>query len=375
MARPKENKTCNRCGKSPLHWGLAQTPDGKAKPVLCNPETPNVPHWDGWPDVRYCPGNAEAKPQPAQETPQTTGDSIPSASAELWKLVKPAAMAELGNLSATKQIIHKIIVSKPETGEDFEIAGVHSQVPKLIKRINAIRTFHQKQNRRVGMAIKLVGPAGTGKTEAAKAAADALNMRFYPVQVGPQTSKADLYGFMSASGQYIRTPFRDAFEHGGLLLMDELDAGNPGVLTGINAILANTFCGFPDGVIEKHPDFFCIAACNTFGNGADRLYVGRLQLDAATSDRFVDYVWDYDHAIEHAIATENPGWVQRVHALRDAAAKLKLRVVISTRAVVSGCAYLAGGMSIRETLDECIRKGMSSDDWDKLMANVPAEHR
>lgn len=373
MARPKEPKTCKHCGEGPFYWGLAQTASGGTKPVLCRPETPNVPHWDNWPTQTHCPGNSSAT---VQETPQETpkAEGIPSASTELWKLVKPAAMAEIGGMSSTKTIIHKIIVTKPDETE-IEITGCHSQVPALIKRIQALRMFHQKQGRKVGMAIKLVGPAGTGKTEAAKAAAEALGMPFYPVQVGPQTSKADLYGFMSASGQYIRTPFRDAFEHGGLLLMDELDAGNPGVLTGINAILANTVAGFPDGVIEKHPDFFCIAACNTFGNGADRMYVGRLQLDAATSDRFVDYVWDYDTAIEGAIAAENPGWMQRVHALRDAAAKLKLRCVISTRAVVSGCAYLAGGMSIRETLDECIRKGMSSDDWDKLMANVPAEHR
>ena len=82
-----------------------------------------------------------------------------------------------------------------------------------------------------GVHVLLVGPAGTGKTSAAAATARALGIPFEAVSVGPQTSKADLLGFIDAGGTYHDTPLVRAFRDGGLFLIDELDAGHPGVLT------------------------------------------------------------------------------------------------------------------------------------------------
>ncbi|MCH7728630.1 MAG: hypothetical protein IH991_19420, partial [Planctomycetes bacterium] len=73
------------------------------------------------------------------------------------------------------------------------------------------------------------------------------------------------------------------------------------MLVVVNAALANGHLRLPDGTtVDRHADFVCAAAANTFGTGADRQYVGRNQLDAATLDRFAAcrLAFDYDVDLE-----------------------------------------------------------------------------
>lgn len=219
----------------------------------------------------------------------------------------------------------------------------------------------------LGVHQMLVGPAGGGKTTCCEKVAEILNIKFYPMSVGPQTTKSDLLGFIDAAGNYHTTPLRDSFENGGLLLLDEVDAANAGVLTIINSLLANGYCSFPDGIKKRHEGFRCICACNTYGRGADREYVGRNQLDAATLDRFAVVDFDYDEEMERAIAGNNT-WVEKVQRYRKRAFELKMRVVISPRASIFGARLLAEGM--KETLVEelTVWKGVSAEIRGKIKA-------
>ena len=212
----------------------------------------------------------------------------------------------------------------------------------------------------LGIHQMLVGPAGGGKTTTAEKVAEILNLKFYPVSVGPQTTKSDLLGFVDAAGNYHSTPLRDAFENGGLLLLDEVDAANAGVLTIINSLLANGYCAFPDAIIQKHPDFRCVCACNTYGRGADCQYVGRNQLDAATLDRFAVVDFDYDEQMELALAG-NPEWTKKVQRWRKRAFDLKMRVVISPRASIFGARLLAAGLPEKDVEDLVVWKGITDD--------------
>ena len=218
-----------------------------------------------------------------------------------------------------------------------------------------------------GVHQMLVGPAGGGKTTCCEKVAEILNLKFYPMSVGPQTTKSDLLGFIDAAGNYHSTPLREAFENGGLLLLDEVDAANAGVLTIINAMLANGFCSFPDGVKKKHEDFRCICACNTYGRGADRQYVGRNQLDAATLDRFAVVDFEYDEKLEYALAG-NDEWVNKVQAYRKKAYELKMRVVISPRASINGARLLASGFKEKVVEEMVIWKGISEEIRKKIMS-------
>lgn len=202
----------------------------------------------------------------------------------------------------------------------------------------------------------LVGPAGSGKTSCVKSVADALNLHFYPLSLGPQTSKGDLFGFIDAAGNYQRTAIRDAFEFGGVLCLDEIDAAAPGVLTGINSLLSNGFCRFPDKEIKKHDDFRCVCTANTFGRGGDRLYCGRNQLDGATLDRFAVVEFNYDEDLESTYQ-DNREWFDVVKSYRKNVENLKLRFVISPRATINGAKMLRAGLPLEFVENSVIFKG------------------
>lgn len=208
----------------------------------------------------------------------------------------------------------------------------------------------------------IVGPAGAGKTTVCEQIAEALALPFY-MDGAPSGSHVYL-GFVDAHGTYHRTPFREAFENGGVYLADELDGStDPAAPLTLNAALANGVMVFPDNPapVKRHPDFRMVAACNTYGTGADRVYVGRVQLDGSTLDRFAFMEFPYDEGLERALSA-NPDWTARVHAVRRAVASLSLRHIVSTRAIVNGARLLAAGIPQERVEALILWKGLTATD-------------
>ena len=127
--------------------------------------------------------------------------------------------------------------------------------------------------------ILIHGPTASGKTHSAEQLAEGMGAKFY--MHGAMSMAHELTGFVDAAGNYHRTPFRDAFEHGGICLLDEVDSWDGQVTLALNAPLANGQCAFPDGMVKRHRDCIIIAAGNTTGSGATADFVGRNRLDAA----------------------------------------------------------------------------------------------
>ena len=253
--------------------------------------------------------------------------------------------------------VRPVEIRKPD-GSKVKLAGVqHEKFDTLVSIVSA------------GLHVFLVGPAGTGKSEAAVRVAEGLGLDFYTMSVGSQTSKSDLFGYMDAQGNYHTTPFRAAYEKGGLFLLDEVDAGNANVLVGINNALASGQSPFPDSEmpIKAHPDFRLVATGNTFGSGASRQYVGRNQLDAATLDRFTTLVWDIDMNIENFIAKTNGPtfgnkWLKVVRSVRtEAIENMALRAVVSPRATLRGSRLLEVGMGYEEVVQVALLANMPPD--------------
>jgi len=219
----------------------------------------------------------------------------------------------------------------------------------------------------------VVGPAGTGKTHAAAQVAEALERDFYTMSVGAQTSKADIIGYMSANGTYVGTHFREAYENGGVFLMDEIDAGNANVIIQVNAALSNGLCSFPDKMVKRHEDFIFLASANTFGDGASRQYVGRNQLDAATLDRFVFLEWKIDEDLEEVMAggtSDGKKWLQVVRGLREWAAKNAERTIVSPRATERGVALLGAGMPYTKVIDHAVLGAFPADKRKEAMSQA-----
>ncbi len=268
-----------------------------------------------------------------------------------WQLTNQVIDSEerLKKLIKSKIKSEKISIAIPDLPE-IDATNEHMQFPKLCAVVAL--------NKPAWMA----GPAGSGKTTAAEHVAKKLEMEFSCISVCEQSTQFDLLGFHNAHGDYVTTEFRKRYEQGGIFLLDEVDKGSPNTLAVLQAATEAGHCAFPDGMIPKHKDFRLIASGNTYGNGADALYVGSIQLDAAFINRFAFIAWDYDEDFERKLAG-NDAWVKRVQSLRKKAADLKMRVVISPRASITGAHFLKSkAFSQKEVEEMLIFGGMSESD-------------
>lgn len=252
-----------------------------------------------------------------------------------------------------------VTVTNDQTGEARNVGVAHKNFPTLLKMVSARDSSGNRLN------IWLPGPAGSGKTYAAEQAAKALGLSFY--FSGALDSQYALLGFVDAKGATVRTLFREAYEHGGVMLLDETDASDPAaVVCALQAALANGVCAFPDAIVRRHPDCCIIASANTWGTGATAEYVGRMKQDAAFLSRFVTLPWEYDETLERALCPDNPAWADRVQFVRRRARESGIRVVISPRATVNGAALLASGLPIEIVETATLRQGMTDADWSKV---------
>jgi hypothetical protein len=190
--------------------------------------------------------------------------------------------------------------------------------------------------------IMMVGPAGCGKTFIAECVAEALGLEFSDQSCSEGMSESVFNGLLLPIGnngafKHVPSPFMRRYEHGGVQLLDEIDAGDPNLFTYINKAIANTSYTvaqrWTDPVVKKHADFVLIAAANTFGHGSDTMYVGRNQLDAATLDRFkVGLItMDYSREVEKSLAPDELcEWAWKI---RDQIRAHKLRRIMSTRTI------------------------------------------
>lgn len=218
-----------------------------------------------------------------------------------------------------------------------------------------------------GCHALLVGPAGTGKSMMARQAAEAFGQEFHALSLGPTTPMSKIFGYYDAHGNYHGTPFRRAFEHGGLMLLDELDSGHPGLLAELNQALSIRSCAFADGMVGAHPDFRLVATANTYGTGGDRQYVGRQALDAATLDRFVVVDVPVDEELEERVALAHAPAraddarrvLEEVRRLRATAAEKRLPVMFSPRACIDAAKLLQAGASVEQAMRWRVVRGMS----------------
>ena len=219
-----------------------------------------------------------------------------------------------------------------------------------------------------GVNVYLHGPAGSGKTTSAQQAAQAFGVPFY--FAAKVESEYLLLGFVDATGNATRTPFREAYENGGVFLFDEMDASSSGAIVALNAALANGVCPFPDKLVTRHADFKCIGAGNTVLTGANRQYTGRTQLDAASVDRFAFIEFPYDEKLETALAT-NAAWAMHVQAIRKAVSDRGLPHLVSPRATYDGCKLLEAGFTWEEVETMSIFKGLDTDTANQLRRAAP----
>jgi hypothetical protein len=290
-----------------------------------------------------------AAPQPQTQTQQSAAELMQQAIQQLVQSSTPA-LDEARVLTLINEAIEK-------------------QAPRRVEYvINDLPTkVIDKQHRNFDKLLKLtarrfntmlIGEAGSGKSSAARKVAEVLGLDYGFISVGMTTTKTEFFGYMDAQGRVVETEFRKRFINGGVFLVDEFDAGNPNVSIALNEPLANKRAAFPDGVYEAHPDFICIAAANTYGNGATAEFTGRNALDKATLDRFTFLDWNIDADFEKSLVSDH-AWLDKVVAIRKAFKDLNIKQPVSTRAAIQGAVLLQDGFNTAEVMEMTIFKGLN----------------
>lgn len=216
--------------------------------------------------------------------------------------------------------------------------------------------------------VYLHGPAGSGKNVLAEQCAKALGVEFYSASTLLQ--KYELLGYGDANGNYRDTSFYKAFVNGGLFFLDEFDGCSSEVAIALNGALANYYEDFPiEGFKRAANDFYIIAAGNTVARGANELYNGRFQLDAATIDRFSFIKVDYYKPIELQLANGDDELVDFIHEVREVCETKGIQLVAGYRAVRK-IAKFKSKLPLKEVLESELFKGLDRQDREMIKPYV-----
>ncbi|MBR3164218.1 AAA family ATPase [Candidatus Saccharibacteria bacterium] len=241
---------------------------------------------------------------------------------------------------------------------------------RVVRRVDGV--FHKSFQDIVklvnsGIPTMLVGPAGSGKNVCVKQVAEALDLEMY--YTNNVSNEFKITGFIDAGGVYRETEFYRAFKNGGVFFLDEIDASDPSALIILNSAISNGYFTFPHERIERHPDFRCVAAANTWGDGRSFQYVGRNALDAASVDRFVSVLFEYDEALEGTLFPDDE-LLSFVWAARDAAIANDLRHIFSMRKIKYAYEMRQAGFEYAKIVQYVLLAGMEEDDVVMLLNNI-----
>lgn len=209
----------------------------------------------------------------------------------------------------------------------------HPMLETILRYIAAGETF-----------FMICGPAASGKSTLAKQIAETLKRRLTAVSINETMTREEILGWRSpnlSNGEVKYTPSAvvEGWERGDVILLDELDRGNPNTLCALNSIEQRVLYvprAESEGGSESKMGEGAIVICtaNTYGTGASRTYVGANQLDAAFLDRWRVLEVGYDHDLEVHVCGADAlakAAIKLIEAMRKDADAKSLRRPLTTR--------------------------------------------
>jgi hypothetical protein len=197
-----------------------------------------------------------------------------------------------------------------------------------------------------GRHVWLVGPAGTGKSEAALNLASQMNARRALVPMHEDVTPSRLLGYRSpVNGEWVKGELEDVLTGGGLAILDEVDRARPGVPVALNAVLAQRKFTVRGETRDIHPEARFVCCSNTLHGGSAE-YAAARQQDGAFKDRFYLLEWPADTDLELRLAGEDQrDWVEFCWKLRDLVSELGITSGrVSPRTMISGAQDLRDGL-------------------------------
>ena len=311
-------------------------------------------------------------PAPAPTpTPAPSGD----ATAQIGALIQQIAGSSV-NEGRVREIVREAV-------EGLGGAGITIQLPAPADPIQLDGHHHASFADLLALTncgnVWLTGPAGSGKTTGASNVAKALNLPFYAMSVGPQTTKTDMFGYtVAGTGEYKPSLLFTAYTQGGVLLLDEADTCHAGVAKQLKIVLGQDFASFDGQMAERHPDFRVIACANTVGQRSTA-YVSAQVQDQAFLDEWLILDWGYDEVLEDRIVKAYAAkdstkeadilrWCDLVRKARKRIAETgETKALASPRATIKGCKLLLSGVSFDTVKRTCLTNVWGSLDLERKL--------
>lgn len=217
----------------------------------------------------------------------------------------------------------------------------------------------------------LYGAPGAGKTHLMESIAKDMGLNFCLISCSSDMFKSEILGSRSPiTGDYFDTAFRQAWEHGGLILLDEVGLASGAFLNVMNAGLAQKSILFPDKkLVAMHSQCFIAFADNSALYGNDPMFPERQDAGGAFRDRITYVKFEYDLELERRIltimfdgdTTRASKWHSAVLAMRQQLSALNIPVFASPRFAYASADDFKHGVSFDTIISQNLLKGINGD--------------
>lgn len=256
----------------------------------------------------------------------------------------------------------EILVKKEQadgTVETTTVPNAHPLLTEVLRRISAgIMNF------------LLVGPSGSGKTTLVRQVAEALSLPYSVTPWSAGLTEGSVLGRLTPDGKYLPSAYIIAFEQASVHNWDEIDAADPNVPICANSGIENGEIFLPARIGApracRHKQAYHFATANTWGIGADMLFVGRNQMDAAFKSRFAGGMLycDYSSDLETQLVPEQ-SYREAFWNVRANVYQHKLRRIWGTRELIRGALLLRHGYGQSEVF-RILATGWTPDELTKV---------
>jgi MoxR-like ATPase len=226
--------------------------------------------------------------------------------------------------------------------------------------------------------VLLTGPAGCGKSRMAEEIAKGLEVDFHAISFSGGMRYAQVFGttqLKDGESEWKPAELLEAIQKPGVILLDEVFAGDPDVLLGVNSMLEPNSRKIltPIGEIAVHDECRFIGAANTSGRTISRQYTGAQRSDDSLLDRFVQENVDYEPKTERKIleklGVEMTTAELLAEKLRDLREKIKSSNIpfdASTRRLISAARIKLSGIDTQRAFSLAFLNGLSKAERAKV---------
>jgi len=231
--------------------------------------------------------------------------NLPSTAPATTAVSSPAPVAVSAPAPVTNLEPNKLVSEMNVITNGFAENLVPAKDPLFVPFGN-FSTLKQVIKSQMFYPVFITGMSGNGKTFSVEQASAALKREVIRVNFTIETDEDDLIGgfrLVDGDTRFFKGPVIKAMERGALLLLDEIDLGNPAKIMCLQSILEGKgyFIKKTGEYITPAAGFNVVATANTKGKGSDDgRFIGTNVLNEAFLERFpVTFEQEYP-----AVATE-----------------------------------------------------------------------